>query len=76
MQQQGKGVRADEALQVTSVFDSGDMGGILCAIASRDQKAVFLISLTHLRIRKDHPLRERIAAYQKARVRSLSRQRG
>jgi hypothetical protein len=75
LQQQGKDVGADEELQVTSVFDSGDMGGILCVLASRDQKEVFMISLTHLRIRKDHPLRKRIEAYQKARVRSLARQR-
>lgn len=75
LQQQGKDIRADEALHVTSVFDSGDMGGILCAIASTDQKEVFVISLTHLRIHKDHPLRGRIEAYQKARIRRLRRQR-
>jgi len=75
LQQQGKTIRADEELQVTAVFDAGDMSGIICAIASTDQKEVFAISLTHLRIRRDHALRARIEAYQKARVRRLSRQR-
>ncbi|MBA3571746.1 MAG: hypothetical protein H0W34_07200 [Pyrinomonadaceae bacterium] len=75
LRQQGKEVRADEELQVTSVVDSGEMGGILCGIESQDKKEVFLISLTHLRIRSDHRLKARIEAYQKARVRSLARQR-
>ena len=75
LRQQGKNVRADDELQVTSVVDSGEMGGILCEIESQDKKEVFLISLTHLRIRSDHPLKTRIEAYQKARVRSLARQR-
>src|SRR5262249_39579734 len=60
--QQGKDVSADEELQVTSVLDSGEMGGILCAIESKDKKEVFMISLTHLRISADHPLRAQIEA--------------
>jgi hypothetical protein len=75
LRQQGKQVRADEAMQVTSVLDSGDMGGILCAIESEDKEEVLVVSLTHLRIGFDHPVRARIEAYQKARVRSLKRQR-
>jgi hypothetical protein len=75
LRQKGLDVRMDEALHVTSVFDSGDMGGILCAVESKDKKEVFVISLTHLRIEPGHPLKSRIEAYQKARVRKLSRQR-
>ena len=75
LQEQGQDIRAGEELQVTSVLDSGEMGGILCAIESEDRKEVFMISLTHLRIPADHPLRLRIEAYQKARVRKLRRQR-
>jgi hypothetical protein len=73
LRQQGKDVRADETLQVTSVMDSGSMGGIVCAIESEDKKGVIVISLTNLRIAADHPLKSRIEAYQKARVRKLSR---
>ncbi|MGH9769777.1 MAG: hypothetical protein ACREAB_20325 [Blastocatellia bacterium] len=75
LQQKGKDVRVDEALEVTSVLDSGEMGGILCAIESKDKEEVFMISLTHLRISAGHPLKARIEAYQRARVRKLSRQR-
>ncbi len=75
LRQQGKHMRADEELQVTSVLDSGEMGGILCGIESQDKKEALLISLTHLRIGADHPLKTRIEAYQKARVRKLARQR-
>ena len=75
LREQGKRVSVDEELKVTSVFDSGDMGGILCAIEDKNHKDVFVISLTHLRIGSDHPLRARIEAYQRARVRSLRRQR-
>lgn len=75
LRQKGVTVRMDEAMQATSVLDSGEMGGIMCAIESKDKKEVFMISLTHLRIKPGHPLKARIEAYQKARVRKLSRQR-
>ena len=75
LREQGKEVRAEEELQVTSVFDSGEMGGIVCGIESQDQKEVLVISLTHLRIRAGHRLQGRIEAYQRARVRSLADQR-
>jgi hypothetical protein len=75
LRQQGKNVRADETLQATSVMDSGALGGIVCAIGSKDDKSVFVVSLTNLRVAADHPLKARIEAYQKARVRKLSRQR-
>jgi hypothetical protein len=74
LRQKGKNVRVEEALQVTSVLDSGELGGILRAIESGDKEEVFMISLTHLRIGADHPLKTCIEAYQKARVRKLSRQ--
>jgi hypothetical protein len=63
----------EEALQVTSGLDSGELGGILCVIKGEGEN--LMISLTHLRIGADHPLKARIEAYQKARVRKLSRQR-
>ena len=75
LKQKGLAARIDEALQVTSVHDSGDIGGIMCAVESKNKKDVFMISLTHLRIEPGHPLKSRIEAYQKARVRKLSRRR-
>ncbi len=75
LREQGKDVRADEELRVTGVFDSGEMGGVVCAIESKDKQEVFVISLTHLRIGADHPLKASIEAYQRDRIRKLSRQR-
>lgn len=75
LRQNGKDVADDEVLQVTSVLDSGDMGGVLCSVKSKDNSGKFMISLTHLRVVGDHPLRASIIAYQKDRVRKLARQR-
>jgi hypothetical protein len=75
LRQKGLAASKDEALQVTSAHDSGEMGGLMCAVEIKDKKEVFVISLTHLRIEPGHPLKARIEAYQRSRVRKLSRQR-
>lgn len=72
--QKGTGLDPDMEMDITNVFDSGDAGGIVCAIEG-DEKEVLVISLTHLIIKPDHPLSDKIAAYQKKRVRSLRRYR-
>ncbi len=64
-----------EEVQVTSLLDSGETGGILCALGDANSERVALVSLTHLRIRPDHPMRLRVEAYQRERVRKLARQR-
>jgi len=68
-----KGVRLsmDRDLMIVEVFNSGDMGGIMCAIQG-DNKQPVIISLTHLRIKPDHPLSGRILAYQETRIKHLS----
>ncbi len=75
LRQQGQEISPDEELRVISVLNSGELGGIMCRIEKNEDKQAFVISLTHLRIRPDHPLRAHIEAYQKERVRKLSRQR-
>jgi len=69
-----KGIRfsLDRDLMIVEVFDSGDMGGIMCAIHG-DAKQPVIISITHLRINPDHPLSGRIRAYQEKRIKCLSR---
>ncbi len=78
LRKRGNRVSVDEELKVTSVFDSGDMGGILCAIENEKQEEVFVISLTHLRLCSDH-LRSRSVAMGERRAvtrwRSLKDQR-
>ena len=72
---QGKDVDINMELMITNVFDSGDVGGIVCAI-SGEHDNVFVASLTHFKAKPDHPLADKISAYQKQRIRRLSRSRG
>lgn len=57
----------DTELNITRVFDSGDAGGIVCTVLE-ENKEVLIVSLTHLQIKPNHPLSEKIVAYQKQRV--------
>jgi len=56
-------------LKVTKVFDSGDMGGIVCSIEYNGR--AFVVSLTRLGAKQDHPLNKRILDYQRHRVNKL-----
>jgi hypothetical protein len=64
-----KHIDIDSDLNIIEVFDSGDMGGMVCAI--KGNKEVFVISLTQLIIKPDHPLSDKIVAYQKQRIKNL-----
>jgi len=66
LRKQGKNITGDSELKITKVYDSGDAGGIVCAI--EDDNQVFIVSLTQLRVRHDHPLSEEILNYQRQRV--------
>ena len=70
---QGKEISMDTELEITKVFDSGDMGGIVCTVL--EDKEVFVVSLTHLRVQPTHPLRGKIGAYQRQRIKRISRSR-
>ena len=59
-------------INIIDIVDSGKMGGILCAVKG-DGKQVLVISLTHLIIKPEHPLSDKIATYQKKRIRRLQR---
>jgi hypothetical protein len=72
MQQEGANPNLKQEVTIIDVLDSGDMGGILCAIKESKDQAV-LISLTYLIIKPDRPLSDKIAAYQKKRIRRLQR---
>jgi len=70
LRKKGKHIEMDRDINITGVFDSGDMGGIVCAL-DYDKKELLVISLTHLIIKPDHPLSDKITAYQKMRIKSL-----
>ncbi len=72
LRQEGIRIDKNRDLNIIEVFDSGDMGGILCAIeGKKGQKEALVVSLTHLIIKPDHPLSDKIIAYQTHRIQSL-----
>jgi hypothetical protein len=71
----GKDITPERELMITEVVDSGDEGGIACLLDVIDSEA-FVISITLLRIKPDHPLYDKISAYQKKRIRSIFRSKG
>jgi hypothetical protein len=69
----GAKARVDRALAINHVFYAGDEAGLVCDVTpGRDAKTVVLVSLTHLRVARDHPLFAPIVAYQHERVRRLA----
>jgi hypothetical protein len=73
LRQQGKDIKPNQAYEIDSAFYSGDMGGITCTLkGSSEDKEVFAVSITHLKIDPDHPLAPEIEAYQRQRTRMLA----
>jgi hypothetical protein len=70
LNQEGMHIDMNREINIVNVFDSGDAGGITCAIEG-DGKKVIVISVTHLIINPDHPLSDKIKAYQKQRIKRL-----
>ena len=74
LSQNGKDITADTELMITKVFDSGDEGGILCLIDPESPELI-AVSITFLRVKPNHPLADKISAYQKRRIKRISRSR-
>ncbi len=75
LRKQGKDVNTKTELKITKVFDSGEMGGIVCSIIEENRE-VFVVSLTHLKIKPEHPLSGRIREYQRDRIKRITRASG
>lgn len=73
LRKQGKDISMETELKITKVFDSGDVGGIVCTILKDKNKEVLIASLTHLKIKPTHPLSDKITVYQKQRIKSIAR---
>lgn len=73
MRDRGMPANYNQELLIESIFYGGDEGGITCSLKplSDDDKEVYAVSLTHLRIDPQHPLAEEIIAYQRLRVKRL-----
>jgi hypothetical protein len=73
MREQGIKIARDQELQIKHVLYLGDEAGISCDVTlSRDAKEAIIVSLTHLRVRRQHPLAQEIRAYQRERTRRLA----
>lgn len=71
VRQDGATINVDDAVQVDSVLYLGDEGGIACAIELSGGKSVVITSITHLRMERDHPLANKVHAYQTRRSQRL-----
>lgn len=71
----GKYITPEMELKIIDVAESGKEGGIACLL-SRTGSDSFVISITLLRIKPDHPLYDKITAYQKKRLRKIFRSKG
>ena len=61
-------------IQIESVLYMGDEGGIGCAVRlPQEEETVVVTSLTHIRVKTEHPLAREIRAYQMERVQKLAR---
>ena len=63
---------------VTSVFYTGDMGGILCGLDMGGTETDYadVVSITHLAFDRRAPLSREIDAYQRHRIKKLKQQQG
>jgi hypothetical protein len=68
----GVSIPAHRQVSIKALFYHGDEGGIVCAISSPEREEAVVISLTHLRIPRSHPLEKEIRVYQKARLKKLA----
>jgi hypothetical protein len=77
MGKEGDKFSRDHIFMVESVLYAGDEGGIMCMLKTDiDDKSMYGLSLTHLRIQEDHPLAEEIKSYQRKRVARIAIQDG
>ena len=77
MKKEGDKFSIEHIFMIQLVEYAGDEGGIMCVLkADVNDKAVYALSLTHLRIQEDHPLAEEIKNYQRKRVMRLALQDG
>lgn len=71
----GKYITPGMELKIIEVFETGGEGGIACLLSGTSPDS-FVISITLLRIKPDHPLYDKISAYQKKRLRRIFRANG
>jgi hypothetical protein len=74
MRKNGVRITRRQEIQIERVLYMGDEGGIGCAVRIPEQEETAVVtSLTHIRVKNDHPLAREIRAYQTERVQKLTR---
>jgi hypothetical protein len=72
LKQRGEVANPDQEFVIEHVKYSGDMGGIMCVLASNpEEKERYVVSITHLNIDPSHPLATEVQKYQRQRTRKL-----
>ena len=72
----GRGIKlpASRRVEIESVHDLGDEGGIACGLKRPGAEEAVIISLTHLRPEGGHPIAQDVRAYQIRRTAGLARE--
>jgi len=60
-------------LTISKLFNSGDLGGILCEIFWISENEVIMCGLTHLIFKRETPLYNELIEYQKRRVKRVKK---
>jgi hypothetical protein len=77
LREQGVKVARHQELQIKHVLYLGDEAGISCDVTlSGDAEEALVVSLTHLRVRRRHPLAQEIRATQRERTRRIAQSGG
>jgi hypothetical protein len=75
MREKGIRIKSRQRLQIEEVFYAGDDGGIMCALGGfGEEEAVYVVSLTHIKMKERHPLTKAVKAYQRTRRKALAGQ--
>ncbi len=68
----GDPITLKSELTISSVYNSGDISGIMCAVGE-NKKIVIACGLTHLIFKTDCPLYKEIADYQRKRSKRIKK---
>ena len=73
MRERGEKIKLKRNVQIEKVFYLGDEGGIMCGVKLPEQaETAVVVSLTHIRVKFNHPLVREIRAYQLERTKKLA----
>ena len=71
MREKGNPITLKKELTINSVYNSGDMSGIVCVIETKDKENIFMCGLTHLMFNVNAPLYKEIIDYQRKRSKRI-----